>query len=203
MKIQEVLSDPDSYGARVSKDYWAKFKVSGCERGNATKVISQRTKLVDKSGTKFLPDIAYVMILPRVNYETFYWPFDDMRGKLLRAGDLWGQNGSVTLENFKEVPNGFTGYSFSARLGSFAGIEYITSMEQLNLHILPGFAGGVLKLLKVPNLRAIIISDQQLNEKNVDFEKAIEIVQRHLQNKNVPECQQELIEAGFEQFAKL
>lgn len=57
---------------------------------------------------------------------------------------------------------------------------------------------GLLKLLKMPELKAINVGNP--DEK---VEKAFKIINSHLKDRDVPECQQELIEEGLQEFATL
>jgi hypothetical protein len=58
--------------------------------------------------------------------------------------------------------------------------------------------GSILSLLKYDDL---LISEHNLSDPS--FKKALEIVQKHQADKNIPECMDELIEAGLKEYAKL
>jgi hypothetical protein len=59
---------------------------------------------------------------------------------------------------------------------------------------------GVLKLLKNIHLKKILV---HATETHTELGKVMKIVGSHLKDKNIPDCMDELIEAGLKEYAKL
>lgn len=201
MKLKELLTE-DAQAVALSKDYFGKFKVSCTLGGNLKKSISRRTSLIDPDG-KFMPDIATFQIMPKLRFQTFYWPFGDLHDiRTFAAGDIWGPLDQFVFKNFNDFPNGASRYAIGGVVDSFAGIEKLTSMTSMIVHI-KHTDSGLLRLLKIPNLKTLQIGNEQSSGQDKNLVKALKIVMKHLEHKDLIKCQDDLIDAGFEEYAKL
>jgi hypothetical protein len=86
--------------------------------------------------------------------------------------------------------------SYCSSLTSLKGIgkDYLTVINEIFYGDKSGIKSNILGLLKVKNLKVLSITDDK---------KLEEIINRHLKTKNILECQEELIENGYKEFAKL
>lgn len=92
-----------------------------------------------------------------------------------------------------------------AIIESFKGIDKISNLQAIGFSSTCQFADdvGLLRLLKCKSLEFIEFNPGDFIKANLKIADALLIVQSHLKTKNVPECQQELIEEGLQRYAKL
>jgi hypothetical protein len=107
-------------------------------------------------------------------------------------------HGCSSLTSLEGAP--FKTYNFlgsgCTSLRSLEGIgkDYLKEVNDVFSISNTGIKSNILGLLKVRNLKAISITDDK---------KLEEIINRHLETKDIIECQEELIENGYKEFAKL
>lgn len=106
----------------------------------------------------------------------------------------------ATLENLANIPDASVVTFMKCKIHSFKFpakmFQNKTEMSFVDCQI----PDGLLSLLKIENLNKLTAS-QFKNEKLLE---ALKIVTEHLQgSRDIPECQQELIEAGLQEYAKL
>lgn len=105
------------------------------------------------------------------------------------------------INDFTKIPN-LAALTFSAcNIKSLKGIDKLNHVRKIWLHDVK-LEGGLLRLLKMPNLEMFNLTRLSTDEKT---ERALDILEKHInsEERDVPECQQELIEAGLQEFAKL
>lgn len=86
---------------------------------------------------------------------------------------------------------------------SFKGVESLNKLKILHLRIPDaGIDCGLLRLIKCKGLTYVNISSSRAKTES-KCEHLTEIINKHLETHNVPECQQDLIEAGLQEYAKL
>jgi hypothetical protein len=82
--------------------------------------------------------------------------------------------------------------SFNLSKQDFSKVEELDFFSHTNITC------GLLSLLKLPKLKTMMISNM-----GGPVRQALEIVYKHIEHKNIPECMDELIDAGLKDFAKL
>jgi len=93
---------------------------------------------------------------------------------------------------------------FSIQIKSFKNIQrYAPKLKEIYLDedIFSQCVVGVLPLLKLQNFKGTTFNSGVTF--NTKFAKALKILNNHLENKDIIECQDELIDAGLDDFAKL
>jgi hypothetical protein len=134
-------------------------------------------------------------------------------------GDKWNINPGasgvqvyltdITIPNVNCLPRQTTQLFLSGAhkvvIGSLSGLkERLPNLESLHAKTLGlQLHGGVLCLLKHPNLKKIFFPSSMAPERANDSLRALYIVSKHLESKDVSECMDELIEAGLKEYAKL
>jgi hypothetical protein len=83
------------------------------------------------------------------------------------------------------------------------GRDYIKSAQYISLVNCPDLKSNILGLLSVKNLEHLASHTSFKPDANVELDSVIRIIRKHLETKDILECQEELIEAGFKEFAKL
>jgi hypothetical protein len=112
---------------------------------------------------------------------------------------------NVKLSSYDGFPKTITRL-YLGNTGVNSITELAKNVNRLNTLILVGDTefSGLLSALKIPGLTHFSFEgtrdSSKLSEK---LQKAVEIVHRHLQTKDIAECMDELIEAGLKEYAKL
>jgi hypothetical protein len=75
----------------------------------------------------------------------------------------------------------------------FSNLTHLRFINGTKIH------GGLMSFFTLPKLRSVTANRFLEDEK---LFKAIEIVNKHLEHRDVPECMDELMEAGLKQYAK-
>jgi hypothetical protein len=116
----------------------------------------------------------------------------------------------ATLEADSKLVNmGVKSISLSGRpkVNSLKPLLALDSVENLTLSVAifyPDYWNtGVLALLKMPHLKVINLLTKPSSGPSKDLYKALKIVQKHLEAKDISECMDELMEAGLKEYAKL
>lgn len=110
-------------------------------------------------------------------------------------------SGSVELESFDDMPNcRDIDMVRNVIIKSFKGIEKLTHCRSLTINESTLAEGcGLLGILKASNLKNFYI-DEWTNEED---QEAFKILMRHFNgSRNVADCMDELMEAGFKKYAK-
>lgn len=134
-----------------------------------------------------------------VSYIT--WP---VLPKEIDVLDLESSGTKFEIKDFNGWPNtgvidAGAGYGRRLTIYSFAGIDKLTNLKRLAFECdTIWIKGGVLRLLKCPSLTEV-----KLESYDDSLENLQNIINKHLKNKNIPECQQELIEEELQEYAKL
>jgi hypothetical protein len=114
---------------------------------------------------------------------------------------------TMLVENMLSAPNARGIELRHCYVKSLAGIEKLSNLKRLFWTYSGSDAPfGVLGLLKLPNLIEIKFTfqmDPNDIREGEEAQVALEIVNKHLKDKNVAECMDELIEAGLKEYAKL
>lgn len=108
---------------------------------------------------------------------------------------------SVTLDNFDILPNESTHVEFKYGCSiprDLKGLsKALTKCERITL---PEVKTGLLELLKIDGLKGLELNKHG-DDANSKFAAAFSIVQRHVrENKDIFDCQEALIDAGFKDF---
>lgn len=110
----------------------------------------------------------------------------------------------IIIPDFNEIPNAKVEIELwgAIVIKSFQGIEKNT-ITSFMLSEQTVVKCGLLRLLKMPNLKFVPYFGKDAKGETTELGKAMAIIRKHMKEKNIPECQQELIEEGFQQYAKL
>jgi hypothetical protein len=111
-------------------------------------------------------------------------------------------SGSVELESFEDLPNcREIDMVRNVIIKSFKGIEKLTHCKSLTIDDSKLAEGcGLLSILKASNLKNFYI-DEWTNQED---QEAFKILLRHFNgSRNVADCMDDLMEAGFKKYAKL
>lgn len=112
----------------------------------------------------------------------------------------------VDFPNFQNLPDVEALHFEHGVITSIKGIETLHKLEALDFVLMeaPQEPFGVLRFLKVPNLKEVNFRDTgwfKTPDAEADFEH---IIQTHLSgDRDIIACQTELIDAGFEEWAEL
>lgn len=109
------------------------------------------------------------------------------------------------IDGFANWPNveGYLDLN-QCKIESLAGVEKF-SLEEIEFRLIntDDLNCGLLRLLKCPHLISIEASSLRGSEKELDdLDDAFNILEKHLKSKDITECMDELIEAGFKKYAK-
>jgi len=125
--------------------------------------------------------------------------------------DEWGKittfqflknTGRQTVTSFESIPNVKSLYFDDTTIKSLKGVDNLSEVNFIGIGSWVKFECGLLRLLKMPNLRRLDLSnflgDQPL-------EDALEIVKKHVEDgeHDIVACQTELMDANIEEYAKL
>lgn len=183
-------------------DYLRKFDISGHKSDGSR--LNLALECFDVTNKKLRSDVWDLKIQARqyLHDPKFYWPFGETK-----LGNLHIlQNGTtlLTMDDWTEVPSSITWCVLGGvNIASLKGIERLTKLKHITLEAANASTvatGGLLRLLKCPSLDDIFINMTYVEQRT---RAALRIINKHLKDKNIPECQQELIEEGFEEYAKL
>lgn len=114
-------------------------------------------------------------------------------------------SGNVELDFFnyiltaKDLPNCREMFFTGSALSGFSDIKKLTNLETIGFDF-STITGGLLGLLKLPKLATI---ENYVEEKDPTAFKALNIIKKHLKDKDLLACQDELIDADLEEYAKL
>ena len=148
------------------------------------------------------PSIDDIKMLPKIGGIKFEWPIKC--GKLFRL-ELDGHEidrDAYVIDNFRNFPDVITlDIGGASVIESFDGIQDIHGLEKL---IITRFVKindtKLLRLLKHPTLKEIY----NLPRDNLSHaQKALMIISKHIESKDIADCMDELIEAGLKEYAKL
>ena len=128
-----------------------------------------------------------------------YLKLDNAFGFPLKA--LTVSLGNNNFKNLSSFPFGCQYGDFNLKnnpIESFSGIEKLSITR---LYLSSNINAGLLSLLRAKKLGAINCLDRQSPE----FDMAIQIINKQLisKDRDILECQEELIDAGLKQYAKL
>lgn len=135
----------------------------------------------------------------------------DITWKPLLQSDEWGNIvtfnflkmvGRHTIKNFSDIPN-VKNLSFNdCTIESLNGAEKLSEVQYIAIEAWCHFNGGLLKFLKMPNLREFHIGNF-IGDNNL--EQALAIVKKHVEDgeNDIVSCQTDLMDANLEEFAKL
>lgn len=185
----------------LAREYCKAFKLRGTEDGNPSTLTHGNCFYPAQDEIKGF--VENLIICAHNDYiGEFYWPFAASRLKTLTIQQSHKQR--LVLKDFTELPKMISALNlYGVEIKSFKGIESLPLLKEIS------FAGGlteclievgVLRLLKTLSLSRIIVFNGGLDHETTE---AMMIINAHLTNDDVPECQQHLIEAGLQQFAKL
>lgn len=132
---------------------------------------------------------------------TSWWDNNPELDEFAVVGAL--SSGSVIIPSFQKMPNVKELRFGRATIKSFKGIEKLSNLEIIDFSsgafMIEG--GGLLSLLKAPKLRKFDIGIYATFEHDVMI--ALQIIEKHLKDKDIAECAEELIDAGLDEYAKL
>jgi hypothetical protein len=189
-KIKKFLTDFEvtEYNAREGKNIW--YHPGGRSDDGVLDFMNHRELTVKER-------IKLITIAPEDEVK-FYWPFDREAykgGLSIAAGN---ENLQMQIEDFTEFPDIDFLALESCMVKSFKGIDKLSNLKRIEIDFRINVDGGILSLLKY---HGVLLASEIQNERT---EKAFGILMRHFDgNKNIPDCMDELIEAGLKEYAKL
>lgn len=199
MKIRDLLESP--------------FPLSDWVESNNIEVRDKHSAVISSSmdwidGKQLAANVASVRFEPKKASQPFEWPLENKQHKLngLELGNSFSSFGYV-IENFVDFPNAI--YLLingkSTTIKSFKGIEHLSNLHTLKISDVIDIDCGVLRILKSQALALNILNvTARATERAKEYNKLSDIMNKHLfGDRNVAECQQELIEEGLQEFAKL
>jgi hypothetical protein len=109
----------------------------------------------------------------------------------------------TTVKDFQNVPDCRTVHLWDCKVDSFSGIEKLEGCRRLALsrRVNNHKPIGLLRLLKMPSL-ALVDFDRFIDDEQASLTMS-HIINKHLKDKDISECMDELIEAGLKEYAKL
>lgn len=136
----------------------------------------------------------------------FSWPLAESPLRSDFILDLsGGVPGGMIIDDFEQFPKMVPKLSMTdmVTIKSFRGIDKLTKLRVISIDTESMIVDcGLLRLLKIPSLKRIVLNRRD-DTKN-KFDSAMSIVFKHFEgDREVAECQQELIEAGLQEYAKL
>jgi hypothetical protein len=128
------------------------------------------------------------------------WPFDKVVAPTFRLEALGDNEGDgIIVTNFKNLPHAREFDFGDVEIKSFEGVNENDKLVGLNFNNVKCQC-GLLRLLKVKSLEKISVWGSA--DKNLA--KAIGIIRKNLdEGRDLPDCMDELIEAGLKEYAKL
>jgi hypothetical protein len=207
MKIKDLLETRVNLVNSQIVGKWASdYEILAQDTDDAGYDNSQLDLIFDFETLKIQPNIVALDLIPKSGVK-ISWPFSkDVYGSLeLTFGMVNGRNtdGIAVLPSFNELPNtNYILFHMPAIIKSLDGIEHLSKLRYFKV------AGGAtdfddkrfLRFFKAKNLKYLEASDAG---KENEIGKALAIVQKHLKEKDIAECMDELIEAGLKEYAKL
>lgn len=122
------------------------------------------------------------------------------------------KDATAVIHDFQKMPDANELVFSGAKIASFKGIETMTNLNGLDIYQCT-LDCGLLRLLKCASLKKLVATRPQYSSgdggyrnvsDNKEFTKALNIVEKHLKgHRDVLECQEELIDAGLDEYAKL
>lgn len=189
---------------------------------NVTEVMSDS----HDGGTRYVDEYVSTEFSFNDNKITFH----DSRGQKLMAmkmkeqpkfsNDMWSNKNVVEdpsylymnfdITDWSKIPSIFSSYFVDGRASHVSTLKGIKEFKTMKSFFMRGDGIsmkkpiGVLELLKVQRLEKVRYQTQPLSEVDRAFEKVLMIIQKYLKaDRSLVDCQTELIEAGFEDWAKL
>jgi hypothetical protein len=213
MKLKKIFDDNHDVSAEQEKEFRAWIIDHTDDFSFTAAAISQNTGLVIPSDHF----ASFIQFGCKTQNEPFDPPFgpNHYTSDAVRSVCLLG----FKIENLSKVPplelllledadvkSLKNGQRIDRLMFLNSKIESFDSIADLEVEIIQ-LAGtnkleltGVLKLLKNVHLKKIIVND---SETHSELGKVMGIVDDHLEDKNIPECMDALINAGFKDFAKM
>lgn len=144
-------------------------------------------------------DIKKISINARQRNSELVWPFSkDVSPDLIvsMSSEMTGNN--ILVNSFESFPHVNSLHLSNATIKSFDGIDTNPNLKQLWLNNVYVWC-GMLRLLKCKHLNMFWLGSTH----DENLKKAHKIIEAHLQDKDIVECQTALMDAGLEDFAKL
>jgi hypothetical protein len=201
MKFKDYLQEDKESNQRKIDEWLKDWSITAFQFNDEVSVNGENIdQIFDIASLRLLSGLEGPDINARHN-ATFIWPFD----KNTPNGTEWSIQGTdgktAIIENFKSFPEArHLSLIRNVQVLSFEGIENVKLFE-LNLRYLQtNIECGLIRLLKNKTLQSIAgpnIADLH------ELKAAIQIVDKHLDTRDIFDCMDELIEAGLKKYAKL
>jgi RNA recognition motif-containing protein len=201
MKLQELLQE-DLQSQEIQKwlGDWSisSFRILdevSLNKSNINEIFNDKTlKVVD--------GLESIDLYTNTINSTFSWPFAKYFPSNMELSIQGSSNKPGIIENFKDFPDVHNLFILRyIDIKSLDGFEN-TKITFLNLeHLKTDIECGLLRLLKSKHLQ--IVKPPKFGGE--DLKHALTIVDKHLSggDGNIPDCMDELIEAGLKKYAKL
>jgi hypothetical protein len=133
---------------------------------------------------------------------TWHPPIDNINRAFAEVDTLTLEN--YTLNDLTRIGNGVQFLSIdSCDVKSLKGASNLKHLKELTFNekvFTESNAFGMLSLLKAPKIYRVYIHPTSVDDK---WSKLIEIINSHLKTKDIADCMDALIDAGFKEYAKL
>lgn len=198
MKLSEILKEQEVSAIR---QWWMNWRwTPRTDRSD----VEEEIKNVLTADDKIKPGKSYITVNPMIKGDNVYDPPMDKNWWSKDVKDFSIAKGAdrfVIVPNFECIPSAIEHLSLSATIvKTLKGIEDLHYLTSFSVSHNTEFNCGLLRLLKCPVLTYVGNSGKDVDKKLQD---ALDIIKKHLKDKNIPECQQELIEEGLQEYAKL
>lgn len=192
MKLFEVMQNP----LHASVKEWMKKNRVAIATKDSSKLrddLKNPDKIIDADGNfhKNINELVIGIAFTR----DFEWPFKK------NAYKKWMSIHEMNITDFVKFPNVQNLQLYGCKMKSLAGIDKITGLKELTFGFAVELEGGMLRLLKT-KIKPEDVTNHYISDDK--FAKALKIVLKHMGgDRDLLECQNELIEADLEEYAKL
>jgi hypothetical protein len=179
-----------------------KFKTFLQEVNDSSELDRKYAVWIEKNGHHlYRTDIKDGVVSPAESYNTkikFKGRLDQWK---VPAGLTYAETiNAVSLQDYvfdecKDLPDVEKLFIHDSQMNNLAGIEKLHRLKYIELYDVEVNC-GLMRLFKVPNLQEAYLSGSI-------GEEPARIIEKHLKDHNIAECMDELIEAGFKEYAKL
>lgn len=209
MKLAEILTlrEGENTVEKEALEWLQQFKIFSSVASPLTplavKIELGKLAVIKDGRARLNPDIKKLE-LELHKPDVFYWGLDPEVNKSLDLTISIQTQETFTVDGFEGMPSCNKLDLVGAEVKSWDGIEKMINLEQLHLGDDTTFDDTrLLKILKAPKLQSIAYNTSIPYDLREDEDKAIEIINKHLKDKDIAKCVDELHDEGLEEFAKL
>lgn len=224
MNFKKFLSETGNDDINEVHKYFRNFRYQAAITGSASaRTTGSFFDIIDEDDVKLNSRVRTLFLFPKIAdpqtwtnpMSTAFW--GNLNSLYLMRDDSQGPE-SFLFEDFTKIPNVVELGIGGSTIKSWKGCSKLTRTQHLLItDEYCRFRGGLLEILKMPSLRELEIErfpragekdengeEYEDDDDNAKGYAALKIIAKYVESgKNVPECQQELIEEGFQEYAKL